>query len=87
MERRRQRVVSFPAPNMGACYHSLTRVIARRTLREFWAQHAETEQPLRGWYKEAKKADWKEPMHITSQYSDARTIGNDRAIFKIKGND
>lgn len=63
------------------------RVIAVRTLREFWAEHAETEQPLRAWYKEAKKADWKEPIDITSQYGNARTIGDNRAIFKIKGND
>jgi len=63
------------------------RVIAVRTLREFWAEHAETEQPLRAWHKEAKKADWKEPIDITSQYGNARIIGNYRAIFKIKGND
>jgi len=63
------------------------RVIAVRTLREFRAKHAEAEQPLRAWYKEAGKAHWKEPIGITSQYGNARTIGNDRAIFSIKGND
>lgn len=62
------------------------RVIAVRTLREFWTKHAEAEQPLRAWYKEAGKADWKAPIDITSQYGNARTISNDRAIFSIKGN-
>jgi mRNA interferase HigB len=63
------------------------RVIAVRTLREFWATHADADQPFRAWYREAKKADWKQPIDITSQYAIARTIGNDRAIFNIKGND
>lgn len=63
------------------------RVIAIRALREFWTEHAEAEQPLRAWYKEAKRAEWKQPRDIISQYGNARTIGKDRAIFNIKGND
>jgi mRNA interferase HigB len=63
------------------------RVISVRTLREFWTEHAEAEQALRSWHKEAKAAHWKEPIDITSQYGGAKTIGNDRAIFRIKGND
>jgi mRNA interferase HigB len=63
------------------------RVIAVRTLREFWAEHADAEQPWRAWYREVRKADWKQPIDITSQYANARIIGNDRAIFNIKGND
>lgn len=75
------------APTLGACYDPDMRVIAVRTLREFWAKHAQAEQPLRAWFKETKKAEWREPVDITGQYSNARTIGNDRAIFNIKGND
>lgn len=75
------------APNMGSCYDAHMRVIAVRTLREFWTEYPDAKQPLRAWYREAKKAEWKEPIDITSQYANARTIGNDRAIFKIKGND
>ena len=63
------------------------RVIAVRALREFWATHADAEQPLRAWYREAKKADWRQPIDVTSQYANARIIGNDRAIFHLKGND
>ncbi len=63
------------------------RIIAVRTLREFWTKHTQSEQPLKAWYQEAKKANWKAPMDITNQFPNARTIGADRAIFKIKGND
>jgi mRNA interferase HigB len=63
------------------------RVISRKALREFWEKHADAEQPLRAWFAEAKKADWEEPIDITNQYANARTIGNNRAIFNIKGND
>jgi mRNA interferase HigB len=62
------------------------RIISRRTLREFWKEHADSEQPLRAWFAEAKKAEWEQPTDIIRSYGTARTIGNNRAVFKIKGN-
>ena len=35
------------------------RVIAKRTLREFWEKHADSEQQLKAWYNEAEQVDWK----------------------------
>ncbi|MBI4963694.1 MAG: type II toxin-antitoxin system HigB family toxin [Desulfomonile tiedjei] len=63
------------------------RIFSRSTLRAFWEKHADAEQPLLAWYAEAKKADWKEPADILNQYSNARIIGKNRAVFNIKGND
>jgi mRNA interferase HigB len=40
------------------------RIIARRTLREFWTRHADAEQPLRAWYDDAKRARWTTPAVI-----------------------
>ena len=33
-------------------------VIARRTLKEFWARHPHAEGPIRAWLSIAAKADW-----------------------------
>jgi mRNA interferase HigB len=63
------------------------RIFSRSTLREFWSNHADAEQPLRAWLAETKKCDWKEPGDVLRQYSNARIIGNSRAVFNIKGND
>jgi mRNA interferase HigB len=33
-------------------YHGDMKVIAVATLRKFWAQHPDAEQPLKAWYDE-----------------------------------
>ena len=42
------------------------RVIAKQTLREFWAQkgHADAKGPLEAWHDEASAASWKTPQDI-----------------------
>ncbi len=49
--------------------------------------HRDAEQPLRAWFAEAKKADWKQPADILCHYSNSRVLGKNRAVFNIKGND
>jgi len=34
------------------------RIIAKKTLREFWKRRPDAEEPLLAWYKEVKQADW-----------------------------
>jgi mRNA interferase HigB len=63
------------------------RIFSRRTLRAFWEMHRDAEQPLRAWFAEAKKADWKQPADILRNYSNSRVLGKNRAVFNIKGND
>lgn len=63
------------------------RIIAKRTLREFWERHPDAKIPLEHWYAEARKADWATPTHVTQQWPRASTVGSTRAVFRIKGND
>jgi mRNA interferase HigB len=63
------------------------RVIALGTLREFWAAHPAAEVPLRSWYAEASRADWRSPAAIKSAHRNASFIGNNRVVFNIKGNE
>lgn len=63
------------------------RIIALSTLKSFWEKHPTTEQPLKAWYADAKKAAWKSFHDIKRTYPSASIAGNDRVVFNIKGND
>ena len=63
------------------------RIIAIKTLKEFWKKHPDSEQPLRAWYTEAINADWKKPNDITKYYRTASILSSNRVVFNIKGND
>jgi mRNA interferase HigB len=63
------------------------RVIAVSTLRSFWEQHPDAEQPLKAWYQEATGATWSQPADIKAQYRSASVLKNRRVVFNIKGND
>lgn len=63
------------------------RVIAIKTLQDFWKKHPEAELPLRAWYAEAKSAQWEKPSDITRLYRTASVLTNNRIVFNIKGND
>jgi mRNA interferase HigB len=65
------------------------RVIAKRTLREFWEstpKYADAEDPLRSWYREAKQAAWQTPADVKEQYRNASILKNNRTVFNIAGN-
>lgn len=62
------------------------RVIAKRTLRGYWEQHADARLALEEWYLIAEKAEWSIPSDITAAIPNARHLGNGRFSFKIKGN-
>jgi mRNA interferase HigB len=64
------------------------RIISRKALRLFWErpQYADSEQPLRAWFREASRADWKSPAEIKSAYRSASIVGHNRVVFNIGGN-
>lgn len=64
----------------------MKRIIAKRTLREFWENHADSEQYLKTWYDTAKKAEWFSPNDVKQTYISASILKNSRVVFNIKGN-
>ncbi|MBX3051844.1 MAG: type II toxin-antitoxin system HigB family toxin [Caldilineaceae bacterium] len=62
------------------------RVIALRTLREFWQTHTDAEQPLRTWYAKAKQSEWATPAEVKMTDRSASILANNRVVFNIKGN-
>jgi mRNA interferase HigB len=61
-------------------------VIARRVLREFWAKHADAEQPLKAWFAEAENAAWRSPQEIKDLFRNASFLPDNRVVFNIAGN-
>lgn len=62
------------------------RIIAVKTLREFWKQHPSAEQPLKTWFEDVRGAQWKSPQELKAMYHFASVITGKRMVFNIKGN-
>lgn len=62
------------------------RVIAKRTLRQFWEKHPDAESPLRDWHAVAARADWRSPDAVKRQYRSVSFVAGSRAVFNIAGN-
>ncbi len=62
------------------------RVISRKTLRDFWKKHADSEEALKSWYREAEKARWKNFNDLKSEYPSASILKDNKIVFNIKGN-
>lgn len=60
-------------------------VISKVKLREFWVQHADSEDALNDWYKFASKAEWSNLLDVQQRYPKAEAVGN-FTVFDIKGN-
>ncbi|MCK3655981.1 addiction module toxin RelE [Pasteurellaceae bacterium Macca] len=50
-------------------------------------KHPDTEQPLKAWIAEVRKAQWQNVHEIKAQYRNASILKNRRVVFNIKGND
>lgn len=65
------------------------RIIAKRTLRQFWETHprgADAKAPLQLWHSTVEREDWATPSDIKGTYGDASILKNSRVVFNIGGN-
>lgn len=62
------------------------RVVAVKTLREFWARYRDAEEPLKAWYAEVTVSQWRTPQDVRSRFRSADVLGGNRIVFNIKGN-
>lgn len=65
----------------------MERIFAKRTIREFWEKHAETEQYLKTWYDIVRSAEWSGPSDIKQTFANASILKEGRVVFNVKGND
>ena len=62
------------------------RVLAKKTLRDFWFKYPDCEQQLKAWFKETEDAVWKNTNQLKKDYPSASILINNRVVFNIKGN-
>ena len=62
------------------------RIIAKKTLRDFWERHLDSEQSLKAWYLEFREAEWATPAQLKDLYSSASILVNNRVVFDVEGN-
>lgn len=74
---------------VGADYHCRMRILAKRTLRQFWETHprgAEAATPLQVWHSTVEDADWATPADVKTTYRNASILKDNRVVFNIAGN-
>ncbi len=57
------------------------------SLVDYYTKHPKCKKTLENWYHDVLEKNWKKPNDVIRDYTKARTIKNDRAIFEINGND
>lgn len=62
------------------------RIIALKTLKDFWEKYPDSEEALKAWFAVAKKADWKSPAEVKKTYGNASVLQEGRVVFNIAGN-
>ncbi|QDS90883.1 mRNA interferase HigB [Rosistilla ulvae] len=62
------------------------RIIARKTLVEFWTKYPRAEEQLKAWYAEADAASWTSPADVKAKYGNASILKDGRVVFNICGN-
>jgi mRNA interferase HigB len=65
------------------------RIIARRTLREFWESdpaYADAISPLIEWYRHMEKAIYRTPQEVKAVLRTASILKGGRVVFNVGGN-
>lgn len=62
------------------------RIIAKKTLREFWIRHKDCEEQLKAWFQETSNCEWINSNDVKNDYPSASILGDNRIVFNIKGN-
>lgn len=62
-------------------------VISYPTLKAFFEKHAIAKDSLNNWYRLTTQADWANFHEMKQMFNTVSSVGNDRYVFNIKGND
>ena len=62
------------------------RIFSRSTLLSFIAAHADAEDALLTWFRDAKAANWTNPNEVKAYASTVSLLSHERVCFNIKGN-
>jgi len=62
------------------------RIIAIKTLKQYYEHNPVSEYSLLTWYEEVEAAEWDSPNELKAQFGNASIITNKRVVFNIHGN-
>jgi mRNA interferase HigB len=62
------------------------RIIAKKTLKDYWEQETATKAALEAWHAEAKNAQWASPADVKANFGAASILQDGRVVFNICGN-
>ena len=62
------------------------RIIAVKTLKDYWKRFPSAKQSLLAWYEEVKITEWNHPNELKAQYRNASILTDKRVVFNIQGN-
>ncbi|MEQ8335456.1 MAG: type II toxin-antitoxin system HigB family toxin [Nisaea sp.] len=78
------------APKSGTYYIRLMRIIARKTLVDFWSQpsRGDAKADLTAWFNAVNGpgCDWATPADVKASYRNASIVADNRVVFNIHGN-
>ena len=63
------------------------RIISKSKLVEYYTKVPQSKTALEEWYEKTKKAEWKCFADIKETFNSVDSVGNQRYVFNIKGND
>ena len=62
------------------------RIIAKKTLVDFYTEHKDAEIALEDWNDKTEGANWDNFAQVKATFNTADYVGNRRIVFNIKGN-
>ena len=63
------------------------RIIAKSSLVAYYTKNPQSKYALEDWYNKTKEAEWKNFSDIKKTFNTVSSVGNNRYVFNIKGND
>ncbi|MDE2018315.1 MAG: type II toxin-antitoxin system HigB family toxin [Hyphomicrobiales bacterium] len=61
------------------------RIVARKSLVEFWKAHPETKSSLARWYEVTASGNWSSLSDVVATFPRAKALGRDRVRFEVAG--
>ena len=62
------------------------RVIAVKTLKQFWTKHPDATAGLKSWYERVSVATYQNPGEVVADFKGADYVGNTRIVFNVAKN-
>ena len=62
------------------------RILALKTLKQFWQVYPDSEISLRNWYGKIESKSYSTPQEMTAEFKGADYVGNERIVFNITQN-